>query len=178
MNVVTIFLKNNHQQIYTFNPFWVEKKLENMTNRKLNDLFYDKYNDINGYTLKILLLKDDDTSKIQIKKYPNGTTFYSGHEIDLLTTLAKKMNGNTFFKTSAELLRPNERNPWRNTNVITKNESTIKIRIITEKQIDLMNSEELVLNEDLKGVTESLYPHTKDDWRIFMHKRGEIPHFR
>lgn len=76
-----------------------------------------------------------------------------------------------------DLLKPGERNPWRQTNDIQMNMSAIKIRIIGESDLDLLNTDDMLTKNDLQGVSESLYPHTKDDFSILIFKEGEIPRY-
>lgn len=178
LNIAIVFASENRHFAYTYNPFWEEHNfLENFTSRLPSDLFYNKYFNINGRNLNILLLKFDDRSKIINTKLENGTLVFGGYEISFLTCLIRKMNGTMTWIPSGYHLLPGERNPWVQGNEITYTGADTKRRIITEQAIDIMNTEEMIQREEIRGVTESLYPHSNDNMRIIIRKGARVPYY-
>lgn len=180
LNVVTVFNEALDIRVFTYNPFWdKEQFLENLTDVRFDkDIFYNKANNLNGYPLRFLILKDDDPTKIR-KEVDNvtGVITYKGKDIEVMWTIIRKLNASIQILNSGDFLKPGERNPWRQTNDLSLKMIDIKKRIITEQHVDLLNTEEMMLNADMIGITESLYPHSKDDLFIVIHKSGKIPYY-
>lgn len=178
-NVAIMFKSELLLKIFTSNPFFGNKNfLEDMSHESVKELFYNKFRDINGKKLKVMLLKYDDRDKIILKKHPNGTLEWSGFEISLLRCLVSKLNGTPIIISGASLLKPEERDPWRQTNNLSFNGGITKRRIIEENSIDLMTSEEIILREDLRGVTEGLYTHATDDLKILIRRKPQVQYYR
>lgn len=178
LQVIIVFLKNSQTHIYGYNPFWGEEiMLENYTLTPYNkNIYYNRLSDINGYNLTCLIIRSEDYSKIITIKQGNKIT-YMGIDADLISNIVKSINGTPRFVDSEKLKKPEERNPWRHSNILINNTLQRKKEIITENNIDMVNADVMSLNDDFSGITESLYPHDKEDL-IFLVKRGEkIPYY-
>lgn len=130
------------------------------------------------YRIKTLLFKEDDNTKFRVYYNQNGSITFIGQEITILETFAKKLHGGIQFSLAKDHIKPGERNPWRQTNDIKMNMSAIKIRLISDRDLDLLNTDDMLLKNDLQGVSECLYPHAQDDFMVIMGKKGEIPKYK
>lgn len=176
-NVVTLSNQNNGSiQKYTFNPFDTKNFLVNLRDEDPTKIFYNKFSDVNGHKLNILILKYDDLSKIQARQMPDGSVVYKGCEVSLLRCLVEKMNGTSNFLASVFILEPGERNPWHNGNILNYSGVSIKRRIFEKYSIDITNSEEMVARDNLE-IVETLYPHDFDDLRIMLKRKGKMPYY-
>lgn len=167
-----------HEHIFTFNPF-LGDFVQDFSGKDVREVFYNKFANINGKRLNVLLLKYDDRDKIILTKKPNGTLEWGGYEMELMRCLVSKMKGTIEIFPASFYLLPGERDPWRQTNNMDFTGSIVtKKRIIDLLKIDIMNTEEIIQPEEVSGVTESLYPHATDDLKIIIKKGSPIPYYK
>lgn len=176
---------------FTYNGFRERsERLEDVSSRQP---FYDKYRNVNGNVLNLLAIRSDDDSKSRVRTYPNGTAGFWGRDVDLFRAIVGFLNG-TLAMHSADDLRFSGFNPWRLTNDNRARILETKLKILREGaffrcrivraltvdvtgSIDMLTSEELILGDDSKGATESLYPHTTDDLMILLRRAEKLPHY-
>lgn len=154
-------------KIVGYNPFF-----NNFYEVLIDDVFYDKLTNLNGYKLNLILGRDDDFSKVWMRKVGKQVE-YLGKDGLMISSILKHINA-TFSVVVVDKVLGIELNPWRTMNIGTLEH--IKEFVIRNYSIDfVMDSRDVMPN----NLTDNLYPHGKDDHIIMLtrYKMSQTKYF-
>lgn len=159
LNLIIATNIDNRINILGFNPYF-KNYFQNLT---IKDAFYNKMVDLNGYVLKLLLVRDEDITKLPIVKIGN-LTFYGGKDGNVIMSIIKLIRAKFKVTNLSELFGLD--NPWRPMNR-NRDLDYLKYKIIETTEADFfLDSQELFV----QNFTENLYPHSRDDTVIILPK--------
>lgn len=151
LNAIIVVPFDNTIRIIGFNPYF-DNYYQDLNSK---NVFYNKLSNINGYTINVLMTRDEDITKLTVLQEGNVTK-YGGKDGNLIMSLIEHGNATYNVTNLSKILGDN--NPWRPINRGSMEE--MKIPIIKQYDVDIiLDSQELIVN----NATEYMYPHARDD---------------